>query len=263
MAMLKDSAKAPTKAKKPKPSAKPPIFQSPTAAPWRSPSPLKPPATPKGLFQSPNATPWRTPSPLMPPATPAPAPAPAGSSGAAQNLGSSYTGTIGAMTPEPLPPELPPAKPAMTDAEFLAQDNEFLDTSASLDSELANLKAQLSRERGDYELDINNSKRNMGSLEGGGWNTKDKLTGYGNAFNNQQNDFASRGMLDSSLYGGALDDLNRGFQTQRSDLDQALSQFTGGQSEQLTQAGSAKDAAILAARRQALARMAASLNLGG
>lgn len=230
MARISDAGRVPTKAKKPATSVTP--VSSGGGGSFR------PISIPQGAISAPA------------PVVPRPASAPT-SGGTTQNLGSSATGAIGAMPP------------AMTDEQFLAQDPEFIDTNASLGSEFDNLKAQLARERGDYTLDINNSKRNMGWQDQGGWNAKDKLTSYGNAFNNQQNDFASRGMLDSSLYGGALNDLNRGFDTQRSDLEQALSQFTSGQDEQLSQASGAKNAAVVAARRQALERMAASLGLGG
>lgn len=149
----------------------------------------------------------------------------------------------------------------MSDEDWLVQDEEFNDTRAQLVREFENLKAQLGKQRTDYQLDINNSLRNLGSQADGTWNQNDKLTGYGNAFQNQLGDFASRGMLDSSLYGGALNDLTRGFEQQRGDITSAFDRFTRGQELDQTQAQAAQTSGVTAARRQALARMAASLGL--
>ena len=150
----------------------------------------------------------------------------------------------------------------MSEDEWLAQDAEFNDTRANMEREFANLVAQLAKQRGDYELDTGNAKRNLGwDEEAKGWNQNDRLTGYGNAFQNQQGDFASRGMLDSSLYGGALNDLNRGFERQRGDIETALQSFISGQDTDKSQAEAAKTAATTSAQRQALMRMAAGLGL--
>ena len=154
------------------------------------------------------------------------------------------------------------AAPQMSEDEWLAQDAEFNDTRANMEREFANLVAQLAKQRGDYELDTGSAKRNLGwDDENKRWNENDRLTGYGNAFQNQQGDFASRGMLDSSLYGGALNDLNRGFERQRGDIETALQSFISGQDTDKSQAEAAKTAATTSAQRQALMRMAAGLGL--
>lgn len=150
--------------------------------------------------------------------------------------------------------------PAMSEEDWLAQDAEFNDQRAALEREYQNLVAQLTKQRGDYELDTNNSLRNLGWTDDG-WNQTDKMTGYGNAFQNQLGDFASRGMLDSSLYGTAMNDLNRGFDQQRGDIDTALQRFIQGITMDQSQAEATKTQGITAAQRQALARMAASQGL--
>lgn len=188
----------------------------------------------------------------------------------APNMGSMGVGTTSTGAVAPFAEEVvPPPPPPPSEADFLAQDAEFNDTRATLEREFENLKAQLAKQRGDYDLDINNSLRNLGwqndpDAEGplqGGWNQNDKLTGYGNAFQSQLGDFASRGMLDSSLYGGALNDLTRGFEQQRGDINTALQRFITGQETDQTQASEAKTSGITAAQRQALARRAAQYGL--
>lgn len=154
------------------------------------------------------------------------------------------------------------ATPAMSQDDWLAQDATFNDQRAGYQQEYQNLMAQLAKQRGDYELDTNNTYRNLGwDPTGKTWNQKDKLTGYGNAFQNQQGDFASRGMLQSSLYGNALNDLNRGFEQQRGDVETALQQFLAGQNLESSQAKASMESGITMAQREAIARMAASLGL--
>lgn len=181
--------------------------------------------------------------------------------GGSTGLGTSSTGSVAAFSAAPAMAGAETAgPPQMSEEDFLAQDAEFNDTRAGAEREFQNLVSQLARQRGEYELDNNNTLRNLG-WRNNGWDQQDKLSGYGQAYQNQLGDFASRGMLDSSLYGGALNDLNRGFNQQRDDLGGALQQFIQGQETDRTQADAARQSAITTAQRQAIARMAAGLNL--
>lgn len=149
----------------------------------------------------------------------------------------------------------------MSNEQWLAQDADYLDQQAALKREYENLVAQLARQQGDYELDVNNTYRNLGWSKDGGWNQNDKMTAYGQSFQNQLGDFASRGMLDSSLYSRSLNDLNRGFEQQRTDVDAGLQRFLEGISGDRTRGKAAYDEGLVAAQRQALQRMAMGLGI--
>lgn len=193
---------------------------------------------------------WLPPAPA---ATPARIPANSAPASGSGGVGSTSTGVVAPYSAAP---------PQMSDEEWLAQDAEFNDTRAGLQREFENLVANLARQRADYELDYNNSLRDMGwNANNKSWNQADKLTQYGQAYNNQLGDFASRGLLDSSLYGTALNDLNRGFERQRGDMESALASFTTGQQEERGRAEAELQSAIAQARRQALMRMASGLSL--
>lgn len=260
----------PSPAKKPRASA-PASRNSPTgrgvmqySAPI-GPKPMIGPPAPKAPAKPGSGARIQYGAPIGPPAAPRSAPAPrVPSSGGTSGIGTSATGGIAAFAggggdmggggvAAPTPPP-------MSQDQYLAQDAEFLGTQSDAEREYQNLIAQLTRQRGEYELDNKNTLRNMGWGDNG-WNQTDRLTGYGQAYQNQLGDFASRGILDSSLYGGALNDLNRGFNRQRDDLQGALSQFLGGQEQERTQAEAAKTAAITAAQRQAIARYAAQFGV--
>lgn len=172
--------------------------------------------------------------------------------GGGGGMGTGATGTFAAQ-----------AAPAMSEDQWLAQDAQFIDEKNAANQDFENLIARLAQQRSEYELDNKNTLRNLGwDAAGNRWNEDDRLTGYGNAFQNQENDFASRGMLDSSLYGTALNDLNRGFNQQRDDLATALQNFLTGQASDRTAAQGSRDQAVAAAQRQALQRFAAQQSLG-
>lgn len=173
--------------------------------------------------------------------------------GGGGGVGVGATGTVAAQGAAAVP-----APPQMTEDEWLAQDAQFLDEKNAATQDYENLIAKLAQQRTDYELDNTNTLRNLGwDSKGNQWNQEDRLTGYGNAYQNQRNDFASRGLMDSSLYAEAQNDLTRGFNQQRTDLATALSNFLAGQATDKSQATNARDAAITSAQRQALQRYAA------
>lgn len=168
-------------------------------------------------------------------------------------VGSSATGTVAPFAATSA------GAPSGQD-QFLAQDAQYLDAQNAAQSEYDNLIAQLAQQLSQYQTGINTAYRNLGyDPTNGQWNQQDRLTAYGNAFNNQQGDFASRGLLDSSLYGSALNDLNRGFNQQQGDLATALQQFQSDQAQQKASAKTTLENAKAAAQRQALQRYAMGL----
>lgn len=157
---------------------------------------------------------------------------------------------------------------AMLDEAAKADPN-YIDTVSTNLAEYKRLVAQLSQQNDNRLLDYKKTAENLGYVDpdgyggaAGTWNENDKLTGYGNAFQNQMSDFASRGMLKSSAYGEAAGDLNRGFTQQLSDLASGVATFQQGQKTDTTNAKASQEAADTAAWRQAVALVSAKLGLG-
>lgn len=158
----------------------------------------------------------------------------------------------------------------MSQQEWLANDDAYTDTVAAQRLEYENLLAQLQAQQRNYETDLYNTLRNLGlrghqvsggSIQGGEWDTSDRLGAYGRQYQNLMNDFASRGMLQSTLFGGAQNDMQRGFNQQRADLAGALQQLVSGIEADRASAQAARDAAITAAQRESIARRAATYGL--
>lgn len=131
-----------------------------------------------------------------------------------------------------------------------------------------------------YDTDFNRNLQSLGWITGdewnpdtymdnrgvqgaGSWNKDDKLTSYGSSFSNQLDDFAARGMLDSSAYMQALNNLNRGFGDQLGDLVSGRSGFITDLQGQSKDANNAFNDMKAQARNEALQRMAAEAMLGG
>ncbi len=242
---------------------KPPIFKGGKTGPT---GPVAPTPTVAPFYASTPSSPARQTGPVTSGTyvqnAPAPAPINQGSSSAGVGVGS--TGIVGGQS---LAGSLgggavgTSSGPGMSQDQFLAQDATFKDQQSSAQRDFENLMAQLVQQKTNYQLDNSKSLQNLGWQGDQGWNTQDKLTGYGNSFQNQQGDFASRGMLDSSLYGQAQNDLTRGFNQQRDSLDTALQQFLASQSTDQAGATNTRDSAIAAAQRQAIQRYAAQQGL--
>lgn len=169
-------------------------------------------------------------------ATAAPRASTAGSAGYAGAGAAGYGGGGGgfggggiAPTSAPVEPPTPKKWEDLSEKEqtdYLAGDATYSAQEAALQTELENLMAELAMQRTNYETDYNSALTNLG------WNTETEsfdpnnmLGAYGMSFNNQQNDFAGRGMLDSTAYANALTDLGTSFDRQRGDLSNAQSNF--------------------------------------
>ena len=157
---------------------------------------------------------------------------------------------------------------AMID-EAAKADPTYIETVASDLADYQRLVAQLAQQNDNRLLDYKKTATNLGYDDSDGyggaagtWNANDKTTGYGNAFQNQMSDFASRGMYKSSAYTGALADLDKGYGQQLSDLASGVATFQQGQKNDTADAGASQKAADTAAFRQAVALVTAKLGLG-
>lgn len=136
------------------------------------------------------------------------------------------TGNTKVIQP-PAPP--PPPKPP-TNAAWLGSDTTYQRQSAAYKKALADYQAEQGLSRTDYETGYQNQRRDIGLSKA-------------DALQDLQNDYASRGLLRSSLYNTDMGQLNQQFQNQYTDLDkqrtgfldQLMQQLTGFKNEQSTQ----------------------------
>lgn len=153
--------------------------------------------------------------------------------------------------------------PAIDDPNWQPTDSAYIAESAGIESDTQALLDELKRQRGLYELDWKTALRNLGYDQGAGrWDRNNRLGAYYQATNNQQNDFASRGLMNSSLYANALADLEGSFGQQLGDLNAANLQDETGYKERVAAATTQKDNALKQARMNALARLTSGLSLG-
>lgn len=153
--------------------------------------------------------------------------------------------------------------PRLSDAEWLAADSGYNSQLAALEQKLRDFEVEntSTREKGTQEYD--NSLLRLGWMkpteEGGvgSWNRDDRSTGYGNAYQGQMGDFASRGMLQSTLYDQAMTDMLGNFNRQKGDMDTAQTNFLEELARALAEKKSDAQLGKDQARVDALARRAA------
>lgn len=166
------------------------------------------------------------------PAPKAPAPKPY-SAPAPQSLGTSSTGVMSAQMSMPEPE--PPAPIQLGEDEWRAQDSTYLGEESGLNLSYEQAMADLRNQRATYNQDYGQSLRNLGrswedanndgiadddEVRAGSWDKNNLQGAYGQAYNNQMNDFSGRNMLGSSFYQDAQSEMDRGFNSQ---FDQGLS----------------------------------------
>lgn len=182
-------------------------------------------------------------------------------------VGGGGGGGIGAAAPTP-----------MSDVDWIGAGGD-----AAYQAQLAALNAALEQQLGDlthqqsvYETDYGSALKSLGWSpemaddpltadvnEGrpGAWNLTDRTTAAGRGKTNLDNDFASRGLLQSSLYGSAQDDLMRSLNDQVSGVNKGRQSFLDDILRQRTSAKSQKDTASKQAEADALLRRAAGITL--
>lgn len=135
---------------------------------------------------------------------------------------------------------------------------------------LSDYQAQDTTKRSQYNTDYGTTLKGLGWTQDdpattdaneGAWNFNDLNTAAGRSFNNQENDFAGRGLLQSSLYGTALDNLTRALNDQLNGINTAKTNFTTNQDQALSQFKNQNTLDSQSARAEALGRRAASYAL--
>lgn len=157
-----------------------------------------------------------------------------------------------------------PAPP--TEEEYLAGDATYQAVISALAKQLSNFNSDIQAQRDNYMLDFNKGVDQLGYVAGEGgrpasWDWNDLLTASGRAYQNLSNDFASRGMLQSSGYADSLNNLQRSLMDQYTGMTQARDVFTGDLDRQTAQYTDENTASSQAARAEAILRRAAQYGL--
>lgn len=205
------------------------------------------------------------------PAPKAPAPKPY-SAPAPQSLGTSSTGVMSAPMPEPEPP----APIQLGEDEWRAQDSTYLGEESGLNLSYEQAMADLRNQRATYNQDYGQSLRNLGrswedanndgiadddEVRAGAWDKNNMQGAYGQAYNNQMNDFSGRNMLGSSFYQDAQSEMDRGFNSQFDQGLSARSTYLNQIAQGETSAADTKAQALALARASASQRRANAYGL--
>lgn len=171
----------------------------------------------------------------------------------------------------------PAPAPVASDTDWLSAggDAAYQAQMAALNAALEQQLADLNKQQSDYETDYGSSLKSLGWQQGapaddpltpmdesqGQWNTGDLTTAIGRGTRNLDNDYASRGLLQSSLYGGAKDDFMRQMNDQLSGVNKGRQSFLDDVLRQQTSAKSQQNTAQKQAQADALLRRSAGIGL--
>jgi len=180
------------------------------------------------------------------------------------------SGTVAATAPAPADPPAPaePPKPP-SDEDWWKSDADYQVEEASLKSSLENALAELATKRSNFDQDFVTTLKNLGwdwngddqgSLDNvatGRWDAANQLGAYGRGFTNLNDDFASRGLMDSSFFRDAVQNYNTDYNNQFGNLTSQRNSFLD-QNGEKTGAGAAANTeyqnALARARQSSLAR---------
>lgn len=167
----------------------------------------------------------------------APVSAPAPS---ARSTGTSSTGQVSALAAQ--------ATPVPTDAAFLAKDSTYLAQLAAMNKALADYRSQMGQSENQYNTDYASRVNDLNI------NRDESL-------NNQADDFASRGMYTSGVYGHDRSDLLGNFSRRQADMDTARSNYLSGLQSNYANFQGDQGVSMTQAKQDALARRAAQYGL--
>lgn len=159
-----------------------------------------------------------------------------------------------------------PVVTAPTEEDYLAGDSAYQTQLAALKGALERYISDSTLQKTNYQNDYNTSLRDLGYTEGlngapGQWNWNDMTTASGKAYQNQLNDFASRGMLQSQGYADANNDLQRMLQQQYGQMSTNKNNFMTDLERQLANYKAENTSSQQSARAESIARRAAQYGL--
>jgi len=161
-----------------------------------------------------------------------------------------------------------PTMPEQSEDDWLSGDAAFQAQLAALLRASQDYDTDVTAQQTKYGVDYNDALKGLGwgqddpttaDVNEGAWNFRDLNTAAGRSFQNQQNDFAGRGLLQSSLYGTANDNLTRSLNDQLGGINTAKQSFFDDLSRQQSSFKNENTLSQQQARAEALARRAASI----
>jgi Fic family protein len=157
-----------------------------------------------------------------------------------------------------LAPEVAPP----SEEDYLAGDSGFQTQQSALQAALQRYLADSDFQKNTYEQDYGKSLRDLGYDEGNkAWNWNDKLTASGRGNQAQLDDFGNRGMLQSSAYADAFNELQRMLGQQYESMSSGKQTFMTDMDNQVANFKGENTANSQAARAEALQRRAAQYGL--
>lgn len=143
----------------------------------------------------------------------------------------------------------------------VASDATYQQQKAELMKALADYQAQMGLANSQYDTNYSDSLRHMG-WNGSGFDRNNMQGLYGQALSDNQNDFGARGLLNSGQFAAADSNLNNQFADRKTSADTARQQFLDTQNQGFQNYKGQNDLAVLAAQREAAARLAAQYGVG-
>lgn len=161
----------------------------------------------------------------------------------------------------PAPVVAPPSE-----EDYLAGDSAYQTQLAALKGALERYISDSGLQKANYQTDYRTSLRDLGYNEnptgaGGNWNWEDMTTASGKAYQNQLNDFASRGLLQSQGYADSVNDLQKMLNQQYGQLSTNKNNFMSDLERQIANYTAENTSGSQAARGEAIARRAAQYGL--
>jgi hypothetical protein len=166
----------------------------------------------------------------------------------APRITSNPTGRISSTQVQPAAVAPPPPPPVPTESEWLTGDTTFQTQMSALEKALADYKAQSQQQSTQYGVDYGAKLNELGIARKQG-------------VSDLQNDFASRGLLQSGLFDNNLTEFNTGMDRRRGDLDRSKSDFEAQLATALSNFGTENNLSNTRARQEALARRAAQFGI--
>lgn len=217
-------------------------------------------------------------APPAPPvkATPAPAPAPAPQYYSAPAPQQYTTNTSYSAPLAPLAAAAAPASVPTIDPNAYKSDASYIAQMAALAASKQNYETDFTNKTTQYNTQYADALRNLGFAPAapgakdnpatpgideskGQWLLNDLNSAAGRSYNSQKNDFGARGLLQSSLYATAMDNLMRSLNDQNTSLNNAKQSYLSGLSTDKAQFEAQNTYQQEQAKQDAMARVLAGL----
>ena len=149
----------------------------------------------------------------------------------------------------------PPSPSVPNENDFLAGDSTFLNQQAAFKAALEDYINQKNQSLAQYQTNYNVQKSDLG------FDPANPTGLFGHALDDTDNDFASRGMINSGLFADARSQLTNQFKRRQDDADRLFGDFRTNQESDFTNFNKEQGLATDRARADALARRAMQFQL--